>query len=119
MTTNKPRVLVVDDRREIREAVSRVLRRRFQTVAVKNVDEGLAQLETEQFDAIISDMEMGPGRNGVQFYQEVERAHPALADRFILFTGSEELAKGQVPLIVSKGGDANLLIAVLDEILPV
>jgi CheY-like chemotaxis protein len=49
-------------------------------------DEALALGTEESFDLIISDLRM-PGIGGREFYEELARRRPALADRVIFSTG--------------------------------
>jgi len=82
------KILVAED-----EALVRTLLRRFlvgQGYAVKTVDSGaeaIEALESEPFDAVISDYEM-PGLNGAAFYSRLLESAPHLRERFLLITGT-------------------------------
>lgn len=116
-TPTKPRVLLVDDDDDVREAVARLLRRRFDAVSVNSAEAALAYLTHETVDAIVSDLEMGPGKNGIELFLAIERDFPALADRFILHTGTPERAQGRVPRVLSKGEGSVMLPRTLEALL--
>ncbi|WP_276258244.1 response regulator [Haloglomus litoreum] len=88
------RVLVVDDEPDVAELTAQYLERAAEdlsTAVEYDAEGGLERLDRESFDCVVSDYQM-PGRNGIEFLQEVRATHPDLP--FILFTGkgSEELA---------------------------
>lgn len=116
-TQSRPRVLVVDDDEDVRESIVRLLRRRFDAIGVDSAEAALAYLTNEVVDAVVSDFDMPGGKNGVELYQLVERDFPALADRFILHTGSPEAVKGRVPRILSKGEGSAALPRTLTDLL--
>ena len=76
-------VLLVDDNRDVREGLARVLRRSGYSVdTAENGLEALADVEERQFRVIISDIMM-PVMDGVRFYEILERRHPLVARRVI------------------------------------
>jgi len=88
------RILHVDDEPGFAEMASEFLSReddRFDIENALNTADGLAKLESSEFDCIISDFDM-PDRNGIEFLEEIRTIQPDLP--FILFTGkgSEEIA---------------------------
>jgi nitrogen fixation negative regulator NifL len=81
------RILVVDDEREIAAVVSELLRRDGHDVTTAaNGKEALAQLAKAPFDAVVSDIRM-PHMDGPALWHAVKQQKPALADRFVFFTG--------------------------------
>jgi CheY-like chemotaxis protein len=86
-----PRVLVIDDDEALRELVIRVVKQAgYQVDAVGDGQAGLERLAERAYDVILSDVRM-PGMDGIAFYQEVSRRHPAQADRIILVTAHVQL----------------------------
>jgi CheY-like chemotaxis protein len=85
------RVLVIDDDEALRELVIRVVKQAgYQVDAVGDGQAGLERLAERAYDVILSDVRM-PGMDGIAFYQEVRRRHPAQADRIILVTAHVQL----------------------------
>lgn len=81
------RVLVVDDEEMITEMIRTMLERAGYSVATAS-DGGsaLQRLESEDFDAIVSDLRM-PDMDGAALWREVKRRHPALSGRMLFVTG--------------------------------
>ncbi|HEY8256092.1 MAG TPA: ATP-binding protein [Gemmatimonadales bacterium] len=81
------RVLVVDDEPHILHYMRATLEAwgHIPVVASDGL-EGLARLEDEPFDLVISDLRM-PKFGGRELYEEVNRRHPTMADRFVFATG--------------------------------
>ncbi len=97
------RVLCVDDESAFLDISSLFLERSgdFQVKTAQSASDAIKLLETEHFDAIISDYQM-PGMDGIQFLVEVRNRFGPIP--FILFTGRgrEEV----VILAVDKGADS-------------
>ena len=97
------RVLCVDDESAFLDISSLFLERSgdFQVKTAQSASDAIKLLETEHFDAIISDYQM-PGMDGIQFLVEVRNWFGPIP--FILFTGRgrEEV----VILAVDKGADS-------------
>ncbi|MEF8829396.1 MAG: PAS domain S-box protein [Haloarcula sp.] len=81
------RVLHVDDDRQYAETTAAFLkqeRAEFEIETATSASEGLARLDGESVDCIVSDYEM-PGENGIDFLESIREAYPDLP--FILYTG--------------------------------
>jgi PAS domain S-box-containing protein len=88
------RILHVDDDPRFLEVTADLLAEqdeRFDVVQATGPEEGLALLEDQSFDCVVSDYDMGDG-TGIEFLEQVRAEHGDLP--FILFTGkgSEEIA---------------------------
>lgn len=73
---SKPRVLVVDDERSIRDILSEFLD--LEGFFVRTAEDGrkaVAELTVSSFDVVISDLKM-PNMGGLELLKEVARAHP-------------------------------------------
>lgn len=81
------RILLLEDRDDFREILRDYLEsRRLQVTSVPGGVEGLKEVTKDAFDIILCDMMM-PGLGGEMFYWAVTRVRPAIARRFIFFTG--------------------------------
>ncbi len=81
------RILVLDDEKAIAEMLGEMLGLLGYQIAVCNSGaQALAQLETREFDVILSDFRM-PGMDGREFYKAASQKHPALTNRIIFLTG--------------------------------
>ncbi|HEX7477201.1 MAG TPA: sigma-54 dependent transcriptional regulator [Polyangiales bacterium] len=86
------RLLFIDDDRAVSDAISDTLTHRgFEVVCASSGAEGLAALEREHFDAIISDLNM-PGMSGIELCQRVHASWPSLPLVLITAFGSMETA---------------------------
>jgi len=83
------KVLLLEDRDDFQEVLrDHLASRSFQITSVPSGVEGLRAISKESFDIIICDMMM-PQMGGEMFYWAVTRIQPALAQRFIFFTGHQ------------------------------
>lgn len=83
----RPRILVIDDRHDQREALARILRRDYDVVLAQNGDEALEALEgLSEVSLILCDVIM-PDGGGAAVYERICKAHPELEDRFAFLTG--------------------------------
>ncbi len=87
----KPRILLVDDEVENLKALERTLRDSFQVTACETPAKALAEIEKQDFAAIVSDQRM-PDMTGVELLDRVCKKRP-LITRIILtgFTESKDL----------------------------
>lgn len=79
-------VLLVDDDQQVLDVHRRVLERAG--YMVRAVDNGLAafaELQSQQFHAILCDLQM-PFLEGQSFYDELTRAYPDMARRVVFVT---------------------------------
>jgi CheY-like chemotaxis protein len=79
-------VMIVEDESSIRVVLARALRDHDLTI-LTNVPEALVIVSSGQhFDLILSDL-MLPEVTGMDFYDEVRRSNPELAERIVFVTG--------------------------------
>jgi PAS domain S-box-containing protein len=88
------RILHVDDDAGFLEVTADLLadeNERFEVVSATGPEQGLAVLETDCIDCVVSDYDMG-ATDGIEFLEAIRERYPDLP--FILFTGkgSEEIA---------------------------
>ena len=85
----KSRVLLVDDEQAVWEILGEKLGRSgFEWHGCSSAEEALSRLESEHFDAIVSDLKM-PGMTGLGLLGEVQKKHPHLA--FVMATGEDDI----------------------------
>ncbi|HYC31810.1 MAG TPA: ATP-binding protein, partial [Gemmatimonadales bacterium] len=86
-TSRRLRVMVVDDEPHILHYMRATLEAWGHTpIVAMDGEEALALGAEGSFDLIISDLRM-PGLGGREFYEELARRRPALADRIVFSTG--------------------------------
>jgi DNA-binding NtrC family response regulator len=82
-------VLVVDDEKNVREGLARVLARKgYRTRVAADTESAIAALRNEGFDAVITDLRM-PGRDGLQLLREAKELWPDV--QFIIMTAYGEI----------------------------
>jgi two-component system, NtrC family, response regulator AtoC len=88
---DKNSILIVDDEKNTRDGMARLLRRNYDTVAVASGGEALAELSERSFDLMLSDIRM-PGMDGVTLMRRAMAAHPGLQVILLTAYGSIETA---------------------------
>lgn len=82
------KVLVVDDNPEVRAGLARVLQRAgFDVVAAENGLAALAELEREQFAAVVCDIVM-PVMDGIRLYEVIVQQYPAVVGKMLFMSAS-------------------------------
>lgn len=117
-------VLVVDDEREVREAVCRLLERRIpgvRALAAADGAAGLDLLRTERVDLLITDYRM-PGLDGVGFAARARETNPDVPR--ILLTAHADMSmvpravnEAHVASVVTKPFDPQVLVALAQRLL--
>lgn len=74
---NKPKVLIVDDEKIIREMISDNLERLYDIETARNAQEALQLKHLGTFDLVISDINM-PGMSGPEFLKKVKETYPTI-----------------------------------------
>ena len=78
--------LVVDDETDFLETlVKRLQRRNIETVGVRSGEQALDTMAKMHFDAVVLDMKMPGGIDGIETLREIKRQHPLT--EVILLTG--------------------------------
>jgi CheY-like chemotaxis protein len=85
--THRGRVLVVDDEALVLRSISRALSDQADVVVAASVADALGHLnDGVVVDLVVSDLMM-PNASGMDFYDALQEAHPALAESMIFITG--------------------------------
>ena len=104
---HKRRVLVVEDEQVIRNFLKEALHNLYGCNVDEAADgaEGLALLETNEYNLILSDIRM-PGMTGSEFYLRLRDSRPSLAAKVIFVTGhmgqnqlQEDIERWGVPVL--------------------
>ncbi|MBI5344706.1 MAG: response regulator, partial [Deltaproteobacteria bacterium] len=81
------RVLIADDEKNIRDALSDILvKKGFIVNIARDGQEAIGLLERMRFSLLITDIRM-PGISGMELYDAVLKKHAYLKDRVIMLTG--------------------------------
>lgn len=111
----KGHVLYVEDDQQVRSAVERCLRiAGYDVTACADVESADSLLHGFQFDAAISDWNLGAGGNGGQVYDLVKRHQPQLAQRFMFLSGDEPVTDDHVPWLEKPATNQEVLKALAD-----
>jgi two-component system response regulator PilR (NtrC family) len=74
--SRQSRILVVDDERSMREFLDIFFRREgYEVITAQSVDEALLAVEADDYDLVITDIQM-PGRSGLDLLHEVRERSP-------------------------------------------
>ena len=99
------RVLIVDDELSVRKMLGVMLTQSGAGCThVSNPEEALTELQAHSFDAVISDLRMGP-TSGMDLLEEVHRRYPEVA--FLMATGVADVRVGVQAM--KQGADDYLL----------
>ncbi|HYQ31098.1 MAG TPA: response regulator [Polyangiaceae bacterium] len=116
---SRPRILCVDDEPRVLQGLRQVLFRSFEITAAAGGEAGLAALESQHFEAVVSDMQM-PQMNGATFLTEVRKRRPDVSR--ILLTGHADIEsaiaavnRGQIFRFLTKPCPPEELIAALTD----
>jgi CheY-like chemotaxis protein len=107
------RILVIDDEHVVGVALSRVLYRENEVVAVTRAAEALERLNAgELYDVVFCDLRM-PVMDGIEFHERLSLTLPEEADRIVFITGgplttrAEAFFRGVRNLLMSKPLDVD------------
>jgi len=78
MPDERVRLLAVDDDPEFLEDLAAVLRSRCEVQSARGGAEALARLGAAAFDAVLLDLDLGGGHDGLEVLEQIRRSHPTL-----------------------------------------
>ena len=64
-----PRLLIIDDEKNTREALARLLSLEYQTTIASHADEAIRYLGERQFDVVLTDLRLGGNKSGLTILQ--------------------------------------------------
>jgi two-component system cell cycle sensor histidine kinase/response regulator CckA len=118
----RPRLLLVDDERNVRDVLQALLKRRYEVAAAASVAEARQRLtESGDWQIILCDLMM-PEATGMDLYDWVAQECPALASRMVFMTGgafttrARELLDRLPDRWIEKPFEFDQLIALLDRL---
>ncbi|MFP2910756.1 ATP-binding protein [Pyxidicoccus sp. 3LFB2] len=120
----RPRLLLVDDERSVREALRRTLQSRFEVTLAGSPSEALRCVAGQGgFDVVLCDMTMPEG-GGPAFHRELCARDASLARRTVFYTGGvtstearDFVARYPLP-VLEKPFDLGAFLKVVDEVIP-
>ncbi len=81
------RILIIDDEPLLGQTLRLAFQGKHEVVVTTSGREGLSRLsEDTRFDLVLCDLMM-PDISGIAVYEQVEKQHPEVADRFVFMTG--------------------------------
>ncbi len=119
----KKRILLVEDKKNVREAVVPILEAKgFVVDQAANTREGLKKLEKERFDLVISDTSMPPGKDGYELCRQIKQVRK-LDVKVIIYTATFEIIdplkakKSGADDFIVKGTNPNELFEAVDKVM--
>ena len=98
-TTVKPRILLVDDDKVVRETLKTILEmEQFEVSAAGSVAEALHLIDIESFDALLSDLHMPGAGDGFTVISAMRHKHPDAIT--LLFTGYPALKEAMDAILL-------------------
>ena len=91
VTTDRPRILIVDDERGVRESLRALLNRECEVLTAATGDEALEMLARDPFDIMTLDLKM-PGTSGIRVLERAKQIDPDLEVLIITGYGSFDTA---------------------------
>ena len=112
-------VLVVDDERAIRTAMSRALRDHCRVLVAESTDDALSQMKSEPIDVVLADYAM-PGGTGEELLRAVSRDYPGVRRVLVSGTPPEHLdtllEDGLVEIFVAKPWTVEEIVGVVKKL---
>jgi len=113
----RPRVLIVDDQKLVLSALARVLQQDVDVTTATSANEAYALLQSQRFDAVLADLDLGQPPDGLRLLEEVFRRWPETIR--VLHTGSPPersqalISQGVVHAVVPKPAQSDVLLKAL------
>lgn len=114
-SSEKPRILVVDDEPYVGQAIRRMLRPTFEVEVVRRGVDALERLTIDHYAAVLCDVMM-PQMSGMDLHAEVARMLPGDEDRLIFMTGGAFTPEARAFLaLLEKDGRTRSLLKPFDR----
>jgi response regulator RpfG family c-di-GMP phosphodiesterase len=119
MASGVTTVLVVDDEKAIRSAMSRALRDHCRVLVAESVDDALTRMKAEPVDIVLADYSM-PGGTGEDLLRAVSRDYPAVRRALVSGTPPDDLEAllrgGLVEVFVAKPWTVDEIVGVVKRL---
>lgn len=119
MSSNLPKILVVDDELENLAAIDRSVRGKFDMVGIQDPEKALEEITKHDFQVVVSDLRM-PGILGTELLAEIAKKRPFVSR--IILTGHTDTAdilnainRAEIYRYVTKPWDNHELLTVLQQ----
>ena len=86
---SRKKILIMDDDEGLTSMLEMVLRKEATVETVSNGHDGLRKLHEQNFNLIISDIDM-PVMTGIDFYLEARKIDPEIREKLIFFSASNK-----------------------------
>lgn len=83
------KILIVDDDKANLMLMSLLLEDSNNIETACNGEEGLRKIQKENYDLIISDINM-PAMSGIEMFLELEKSDPSIQNRFLFFSATND-----------------------------
>ena len=91
-----PRILVVDDEKDIRDILERFFtKKKYEVLTSESGEEAISLLEKEKIDAVLLDIRM-PGMNGLDALRSMLKLRPDMPVIMVTGETDEEIAKSSL-----------------------
>lgn len=117
------KVLIVEDNRVNRELLSFYLRKICTSFEAENGEIAVKMASESHYDAILMDINLGPGMDGIQTTQEIRKIPGYENTAIIAVTGynqrgdRERILAGGLSHYVAKPFDKQTILSILEEVL--
>jgi signal transduction histidine kinase/DNA-binding response OmpR family regulator len=119
--TDRPRVLIADDDKAIRQYLQQMLKEKYEVLEAVNGEEALAMMQKQLPDLVISDIRMD-GMDGIELCKQIKKDGAMNHIPVVLLTASQgsdtemQSIEGGADLYITKPFDKDLLLARVDNI---
>ena len=118
--SNGRRLLFVDDESSIRLTLPVILTQRgFEVCVASTVEEALVIIQSEEFDVLLSDLNIGAEGNGFEVVREMRRLHPKclnlLLTGFPAFESAVEAIRRGVDDYFVKPADIDVILNTIEK----
>lgn len=121
LVTDRPRVLIADDDKAIRQYLQQMLKEKYEVLEAENGATALAMVQQQLPELVISDIRMD-GMDGIQLCKKIKKDAALNHIPVVLLTASQgsdtemQSIEGGADLYITKPFDKDLLLARVDNI---
>lgn len=108
-------VLLIEDDEELQPKTTRMIKKLYpgaQVIVADNGEAAIADLDSHQFDLVISDVDILGRKSGIDVFHWVQEHQPALVDRYVFFTGNVSAQDVHDRVVLKPAGMKDLKAAI-------